>query len=49
MKKLCLWGGLLLAGATSCRNQCPAYSATKSAERVAVPVTASTAAVAEQQ
>ncbi|MCA8831190.1 hypothetical protein [Hymenobacter pini] len=49
MKKLFLWGGLLLAGATSCRNQCPAYSATKSAERVAVPATASVAPVVERQ
>ncbi|MDU0372523.1 hypothetical protein ACFPAF_19135 [Hymenobacter endophyticus] len=49
MKKLFLWGGFLLIGASSCRNQCPAYSATKPVNRVAAPIMASTAPVAEHQ
>ncbi|MET4108260.1 hypothetical protein [Hymenobacter sp. UYP22] len=47
MKKLFLWGSILVLGASSCRNQCPAYSATKSANRVAAPVTASAASPAQ--
>ncbi|MBT9393725.1 hypothetical protein KLP40_11175 [Hymenobacter sp. NST-14] len=50
MKKLLLLGVLVSLGAVSCRNQCPAYSATKPATRqaapVAAPVLASTAATA---
>ncbi|WP_170170273.1 hypothetical protein [Hymenobacter perfusus] len=40
MKKLLLWGSLLALGSTSCRSQCPAYSATKPATQVASPILA---------
>ncbi|WP_426492759.1 hypothetical protein [Hymenobacter sp. 102] len=46
MKNLLLWGAILLMGASACRRQCPAYSATKPANRVASSLTASAPAPA---
>ncbi|MBX0288806.1 hypothetical protein K3G63_00065 [Hymenobacter sp. HSC-4F20] len=49
MKKLLLLSIVALVGTTSCRTQCPAYSAAKPATQVATPAMASTATPTERQ